>query len=96
MEKDEGKKTSQGRASSKQRMLLERIFLSNPYPNLQLRTQLGEQLGMTPRKVQIWFQNRRTKQKSIQDEPAHQIQVLAQAVDEETISIFFHSFSMRS
>ncbi len=28
-------------------------------PDQQLRQQLAEQLGMTPRRVQIWFQNKR-------------------------------------
>ncbi len=68
-------------------MLLERIFQTNQYPNLQFRTELGNHLGMTPRKVQIWFQNRRTKAKSIQHEDSHQLQFLSQAVDSGTINI---------
>lgn len=57
-------KTRRNRASWEQRMLLEKVFQSIQYPDMSLRTQLGVQLGMTPRKVQIWFQNRRTKLKN--------------------------------
>jgi len=83
---DEDERIRKNRATWSARMLLERIFQTNQYPNLQLRTELGNQLGMTPRKVQIWFQNRRTKAKSIQHEDTHQLQFLSQAVDHESIN----------
>lgn len=57
------KKNKRHRASNSQKNLLENIFQTNQYPDLQLRTQLASQLEMNPRKVQIWFQNRRTKAK---------------------------------
>lgn len=56
-------KVKRYRPSWQQRILLEQIFEKNQYPDLNLRTQLAGQLGITPRKVQIWFQNRRTKEK---------------------------------
>jgi len=55
------------RTSWKQRMLLESIFQTDPYPNFQLRTELGKKLSMNPRKVQIWFQNRRMKEKTLKE-----------------------------
>eukprot|EP00027_Filamoeba_sp_ATCC50430_P019005 CAMPEP_0168567252 /NCGR_PEP_ID=MMETSP0413-20121227/14901_1 /TAXON_ID=136452 /ORGANISM="Filamoeba nolandi, Strain NC-AS-23-1" /LENGTH=503 /DNA_ID=CAMNT_0008599421 /DNA_START=207 /DNA_END=1718 /DNA_ORIENTATION=+ len=61
--KTDSKNNKRHRASSSQKNLLENIFHTNQYPDLQLRTQLAMQLDMSPRKVQIWFQNRRTKAK---------------------------------
>ncbi|KAJ2161646.1 hypothetical protein GGF46_001328 [Coemansia sp. RSA 552] len=42
------------------RKLLE-VFEKTTKPDADLRKMLGKQLGMTPRTVQIWFQNRRAK-----------------------------------
>jgi hypothetical protein len=58
-------KNKRERASWQQRLVLEKLFQSNQYPDLLLRTQLAPQIGMNPRKIQIWFQNRRTKQKGL-------------------------------
>lgn len=57
-------KAKRERASWQQRIVLEKVFQTNQYPDLSLRTQLSLQLGMSPRKIQIWFQNRRTKHKN--------------------------------
>lgn len=51
------------RTSKSQLQILEKTFESNKKPDSTLRNQLSEQLGMTPRSVQVWFQNRRAKQK---------------------------------
>jgi ankyrin repeat protein len=56
-------KAKRERASWQQKLILEKIFDSNQYPDLTVRTQLSDQLDMSPRKIQIWFQNRRTKAK---------------------------------
>jgi len=56
-------KSKRERASWQQRIVLEKVFQTNQYPDMPLRSQLAAQLGMSPRKVQIWFQNRRTKAK---------------------------------
>lgn len=65
-------KAKRERASWQQKLILEKIFESNQYPDLTIRTQLSDQLGMSPRKIQIWFQNRRTKakQKNPKDDDA--------------------------
>lgn len=79
--------TKRERASWKQRIVLERVFQLNPYPNQETRSQLADQLGMSPRKVQIWFQNRRTKAKaSPKEDPNQLLQVLAQGVDEVQVN----------
>lgn len=52
-----------------QRRLLERTYKTTPYPVFALREQLGRQLNVTPRQVQIWFQNRRQRsRKGVREE----------------------------
>eukprot|EP00899_Mesostigma_viride_P021210 jgi/Mesvir1/29090/Mv18395-RA.1 len=43
---------------------LERWFAKNPRPGEAVRLKLGEQLGLEPRQVKFWFQNRRTQIKT--------------------------------
>lgn len=55
---------------------LEKTFETNTKPDTRLRRMLGDQLGMTPRRIQIWFQNRRAKEKKIAErrfrrDPSH-------------------------
>lgn len=56
------------RTTKEQLSLLESTFQTNPKPSSELRRSLAERLGMTPRGVQIWFQNRRAKQKKQQQQ----------------------------
>lgn len=51
------------RTSRSQLKILEKAFLENAKPNATVRRYLAQQLDMTPRGVQIWFQNRRAKAK---------------------------------
>ncbi|KAI8877354.1 homeobox-domain-containing protein [Backusella circina FSU 941] len=51
------------RTSRSQLKVLEKSFSENSKPNATVRRILAQQLGMTPRGVQIWFQNRRAKAK---------------------------------
>ena len=43
--------------------ILTRFFAEQPNPNLEQRTTLAKELGMNPRSVQVWFQNRRQRTK---------------------------------
>ncbi|KAJ9055443.1 hypothetical protein DSO57_1003940 [Entomophthora muscae] len=52
-------KPKRKRANSLQIKVLEQVFRLTCFPSTHIRTQLGLQLGMTPRTVQIWFQNKR-------------------------------------
>ncbi|KAL1935755.1 hypothetical protein VTP01DRAFT_4895 [Rhizomucor pusillus] len=52
-------KAKRKRANAKQLEVLNRVFDRTFFPSTQLRAELGRQLGMSPRTVQIWFQNRR-------------------------------------
>ncbi|VDB87470.1 unnamed protein product [Peniophora sp. CBMAI 1063] len=52
-------KKKRKRADARQLEVLTAVFARTQFPSTEERIQLGEQLGMTPRTVQIWFQNRR-------------------------------------
>ncbi|KLO10361.1 homeobox-domain-containing protein [Schizopora paradoxa] len=47
---------------------LHKLYLATRFPSTQMREELAERIGMTPRQVQIWFQNQRQKAKK--DTPA--------------------------
>ncbi|GAM20172.1 hypothetical protein SAMD00019534_033470 [Acytostelium subglobosum LB1] len=57
-----GKKKRQ-RTSPEQLSILEQIFETDKMPSQQIRIRLANQLGMSSRRVQIWFQNKRAKVK---------------------------------
>ncbi|RVD92841.1 homeodomain-containing transcription factor [Tubulinosema ratisbonensis] len=48
-----------------QLQILENTFASNVRPDARMRRMLAEQLNMTPRSIQVWFQNRRAKEKKL-------------------------------
>ncbi|KAI7906840.1 uncharacterized protein BX663DRAFT_493970 [Cokeromyces recurvatus] len=56
---EEPVKAKRKRASSSQLNILNRVFEQTFFPSTELRIELGRQLGMSPRTVQIWFQNKR-------------------------------------
>ncbi|KAJ2705255.1 hypothetical protein FB645_002573 [Coemansia sp. IMI 203386] len=47
------------RASPQQLEVLNKVFASTSFPPTDMRNSLARELGMTPRTVQIWFQNKR-------------------------------------
>ncbi|KAL5528590.1 hypothetical protein ACEPAF_7726 [Sanghuangporus sanghuang] len=53
------------RTTRPQLKVLEDTFKRETKPNAALRKQLAAQLEMTPRGVQVWFQNRRAKEKNL-------------------------------
>jgi hypothetical protein len=52
-------KAKRKRANAYQLDVLNRVFEQTFFPSTELRAELGKQLGMSPRTVQIWFQNKR-------------------------------------
>jgi hypothetical protein len=56
-------KKSRARTSPEQLKHLMALYEITTLPTLQQRQQLGSRVGMTPRAVQVWFQNRRQNQK---------------------------------
>jgi len=55
--------------SREQLAVLVSSFEEEPLPNFDQRQALAKLLGMTPRSVQIWFQNRRQRLKPMQPKP---------------------------
>ncbi|KAK5002073.1 Transcription elongation factor SPT4, partial [Cryomyces antarcticus] len=53
------------RATQDQLMTLEIEFNKNPTPTAIVRERIAQEINMTERSVQIWFQNRRAKIKNI-------------------------------
>jgi hypothetical protein len=49
------------RASRDEVSVLKKAFAANPLPPQDARVRIAQQLGWTPRKVKIWFQNERAK-----------------------------------
>lgn len=60
---DQNNKKKRQRTSPDQLAILEQIFQTDKMPSQQTRVQLADQLGMSSRRVQIWFQNKRAKVK---------------------------------
>ncbi|KAI8378043.1 uncharacterized protein BYT42DRAFT_614671 [Radiomyces spectabilis] len=60
------------RTSRDQFKVLEKTFLDNPKPNATVRRWLAQKLSMTPRGVQVWFQNRRAKAKTQRQQQQNQ------------------------
>ncbi|KAG0779750.1 hypothetical protein G6F29_012556 [Rhizopus arrhizus] len=58
-ENDEPIKAKRKRASPSQLYILNQVFQQTCFPSTELRIELGKRLGMSPRTVQIWFQNKR-------------------------------------
>ncbi|ORX77651.1 homeobox, partial [Basidiobolus meristosporus CBS 931.73] len=52
------------RANSEQLRILKQVFDYTFFPSTELRAELSRVLGMTPRAVQVWFQNKRQSWKS--------------------------------
>ncbi|KAI3727234.1 hypothetical protein L1987_67046 [Smallanthus sonchifolius] len=46
---------------------MEALFKESPHPDEKQRQQLSKRLGLHPRQVKFWFQNRRTQIKAVQE-----------------------------
>lgn len=55
------------KTSKEQFQILEETFRKCQKPSLEVRKDLATKLSMTPRSVQVWFQNRRAKSKNQDD-----------------------------
>ena len=66
----EGRRPKRCKISREQLQVLIKSFEEEPLPNFDQRQTLAKLLGMTPRSVQIWFQNRRQRLKPLQPKAA--------------------------
>lgn len=58
---------------------MEALFKESPHPDEKQRQQLSKRLGLHPRQVKFWFQNRRTQIKAIQER--HENSILKAEMD---------------
>ncbi|KAK4428108.1 Homeobox-leucine zipper protein GLABRA 2 [Sesamum alatum] len=58
---------------------MEALFKESPHPDEKQRQELSRQLGLHPRQVKFWFQNRRTQIKAIQER--HENSLLKSEID---------------
>ena len=45
--------------------VLEQVYTLDPFPGLDARRELAKQLNVSPRQVQVWFQNKRQRERKI-------------------------------
>ncbi|XP_021852084.1 homeobox-leucine zipper protein HDG5 isoform X2 [Spinacia oleracea] len=62
-----GKKKRYHRHTARQIQEMEALFRECPHPDDKQRMKLSHDLGLKPRQVKFWFQNRRTQMKAQQD-----------------------------
>jgi len=60
--RDREKRTRQ-RTTDEQTQVLESTFRQTPLPSVAMRTELAAQLGMSARRIQVWFQNKRAQRR---------------------------------
>jgi len=68
--------------------LLERVFLLERFPAQEMRQRLAQDLDVTSRQVQVWFQNRRQRERNMQrgkagDNTKHDMEEIASLGDAE-------------
>ncbi|KAI8546126.1 hypothetical protein RHMOL_Rhmol07G0092300 [Rhododendron molle] len=62
--KSKSKNTNRKRFTDEQIRLLESMFETESRPEMEIKYKLANELGLHPRQVAIWFQNRRARSKS--------------------------------
>ncbi|GAA6003454.1 uncharacterized protein JCM10292_001598 [Rhodotorula paludigena] len=72
------KKRSRTLTTPAQTAVLNALLAKTRFPSTETREEVGKQIGMSARRVQIWFQNRRQSQKRQRDREAQE-QAAAQA-----------------
>ncbi|KAH8927861.1 hypothetical protein BT69DRAFT_1316673 [Atractiella rhizophila] len=58
-------KAKRRRTTHKEANVLEGFFRLNPAPTFEEREEIARVMNMTERKIQVWFQNRRTRERKI-------------------------------
>ncbi|XVE65330.1 hypothetical protein DITRI_Ditri07aG0172500 [Diplodiscus trichospermus] len=80
------KKKRYHRHTARQIQEMEAVFKECPHPDDKQRMKLSQELGLKPRQVKFWFQNRRTQMKAQQDRSDN---VILRAENESLKNEFF-------
>ena len=69
MKKGGDRKSARARTvlSEKQLNILKTCYSANPRPDALMKEQLVEMTGLSPRVIRVWFQNKRCKDKKVQN-----------------------------
>ncbi|GAA5934974.1 hypothetical protein JCM3775_004663 [Rhodotorula graminis] len=70
--KEPAKKRSRTLTTPAQTAVLNALLAKTRFPSTETREEVGKQIGMSARRVQIWFQNRRQSQKRQRDREAQE------------------------
>ena len=60
---------SRWKINEEARKVLEEQYLRKRFPSPTSKKRLAEELDVAPRRIQVWFQNRRQREKAVHDEP---------------------------
>ncbi|GAA6012306.1 hypothetical protein JCM10207_002796 [Rhodosporidiobolus poonsookiae] len=78
-DKEPAKKRSRTLTTPAQTAVLNALLAKTRFPSTETREEVGKQIGMSARRVQIWFQNRRQSQKRQRDRDAQDAAAAAAA-----------------
>lgn len=67
------------RPGSSAQTLLEKVYSMDPFPSMETRRELAKQLHVTPRQVQVWFQNKRQRERKVSRAKAEQTASVAKS-----------------
>ena len=68
--------------NEKQLNILKTCYSANPRPVALMKEQLVEMTGLSPRVIRVWFQNKRCKDKKVQN------RLMEKQMQRETVRIF--------
>ena len=71
--------------SEKQLNILKTCYSANPRPDALMKEQLVEMTGLSPRVIRVWFQNKRCKDKKLQN------RLMEKQMQRETVRFLFIS-----
>lgn len=64
-EDEKGNKISRWQIGSSALTVLEQVYAMEPFPGLDTRRELSRKLNVSPRQVQVWFQNKRQRERKL-------------------------------
>ncbi|GAA5994928.1 hypothetical protein JCM5350_005664 [Sporobolomyces pararoseus] len=86
-EKEPAKKRSRTLTTPAQTAVLNALLAKTRFPSTETREEVGAQIGMSARRVQIWFQNRRQSQKRLRDREVQDSSIASMPTNASTHSL---------